>query len=193
MHRLKSIDPTTCALVPIDIQAKAIDPYKENQQYIERVYNKVIPNTVKLIEFFRSKDMPVIYVMFDVDILRPDELEVDDDVSPELGPLKDEIRLRKVSTGAFAGSAIDLLLRSKKISTVFFTGVDTSFCVLHTVLGAYDYGYQSVLVEDACAAVGGSAPHELVLNLLSSKPSVLVQTTERVIADYPWQNWVGRD
>ncbi len=39
-----------------------------------------------------------------------------------------------------------------EIETILITGVVTNFCVHSTAREAYDYGFQTIIVEDCCAA-----------------------------------------
>ena len=77
-----SVDPRTCALLVIDMQEYQV---RENgsiarllekavpgmlQYFIERVKKTIIPNIVKLLDFFRSHDLPVYFAK--LASMRPD-------------------------------------------------------------------------------------------------------------------------
>jgi nicotinamidase-related amidase len=51
--------------------------------------------------------------------------------------------------GAFIGTSLDGYLRQRGVTQLFLTGIATSSGVESTARGAYDYGYNVVLVVDA--------------------------------------------
>ena len=76
------------------------------------------------------------------------EAEILDELAPEPG----EVVLSKTSSGAFASTAIDAMLRHMGVTTLICCGVATNYCVETTVRAASDHGYEVVMVSDACAA-----------------------------------------
>ncbi|MDR7418431.1 MAG: isochorismatase family cysteine hydrolase [Armatimonadota bacterium] len=69
----------------------------------------------------------------------------------EVAPIGDEIVISKSSSGAFATTNIDRILRNMGITTLLFTGTATGGCVESTARDAVDLGYDVVVVADACA------------------------------------------
>jgi biuret amidohydrolase len=76
-----------------------------------------------------------------------------DDLSPKTGDLV--VTHKRV--GGFAASQLDVMLRSRGITTVVFTGVATNASVEGTAREASDLGYRTVIVEDACSAANEAA------------------------------------
>lgn len=74
------------------------------------------------------------------------------DIIEDVRPAEGDIVLDKTSSGAFASTAIDTVLRNLGVETLLFCGVATNYCVETSVRGASDRGYDAVLVSDACAA-----------------------------------------
>jgi nicotinamidase-related amidase len=68
---------------------------------------------------------------------------------PELGAQPSDLLVTKQRVGAFLGTSLDQLLRQRKVTQVFLTGVATSFGVESTARSAYDLGYNVVFVVDA--------------------------------------------
>jgi nicotinamidase-related amidase len=145
--------------------------------YYGRVRDAVIPNTARLLRFFRERSRPVVFVTVGVNLPdRSDGLsltrQIDDDLKarraggpmvvrgskgntiiPEVAPKDGELVINKTSRGPFNSTAIDQLLRNLGIKGLVVTGVSTECCVAMTAHDASDRGYQVLLVEDACTAV----------------------------------------
>ena len=66
-------------------------------------------------------------------------------------PLQNEKVFCKSTSNGFYKTTLDEYLRSKRIKKVFGCGLVTSVCVLNTINGAYDRGYETFLIEDCCA------------------------------------------
>ena len=68
------------------------------------------------------------------------------------GPVDGDLVVRKHRYSAFAGTSLDLLLRSRGIRTVVLAGVSTNSCVEATAREAFSLDYYVLYVEDACAS-----------------------------------------
>jgi len=188
---LKQINPEHCALAVIDIQPDAVNADgfmglvgAYNRELLDRFQTRmneiVWPNLEKLIDFFRSREMFVVYTVIG-----------GGDVHPRLKPREGEPVIIKHRCSAFGNSPFDLALRSQKIDTVFFTGVSTSHCVTRTALAALDHDYGVIAIEDACADPRTGDHDDAAMKILGLH--AYVQTTERVIADYPWHDWIDAE
>lgn len=174
-----------------------------------RLQNTVIPNIQRLLEFSRKNGVEVIYLTFgpqkanSADLYplgRLEEIRSRNDgasfdasnlksmsILDEIAPQKDELVINKLSSGAFASSNIDAVLRNMRLSTLFFTGVCTNMCVESTAREATDRGYNGIIIDDACSTYtqrGHDATLE-IFELIYGK----VARTEDVISEYPWDGW----
>ena len=70
----------------------------------------------------------------------------------ELAPEEGEVTVRKHRYSAFAGTDLDLILRSREIRTCIVTGVSTNVCVESTFRAAFDLGYYVIVPQDATAS-----------------------------------------
>jgi nicotinamidase-related amidase len=194
---LSGIDPQRSALAIIDLQKgcarewpSSIAKYDKNlgARFAQRMNEIAIPNVTQLLHLFREHDLPVIYTAIGQDEIIPE-------IAPDLnrhgrggsGKGTLEFVIAKWSSGAFATSAFDNVLRELGVATIFFVGTDTCGCVDHTMSEAYDRSYQTILIEDACV---GTFPelHEAVVKIWGYKG--FVRTTAQVVQDYPWDSWV---
>jgi nicotinamidase-related amidase len=73
-------------------------------------------------------------------------------IHDDLRPEPEDFIVVKRRISAFAGTTLDLVLRSLGRSTLVLTGVATNFVVEGTTRDACDAGYQVVVLEDCCAA-----------------------------------------
>ena len=69
-----------------------------------------------------------------------------------LAPVASDVVVQKYRYGAFAGTNLDLVLRSAGRETVVCCGVSTNVCVESTAREAFALDYYVVLPEDACAS-----------------------------------------
>ncbi len=157
-----SIDKSKTALVVIDLQKGIVGistaPYSASS---------VVANAAKLAGEFRINQMPVILVRVtpskdgkdalqpvadnptSMNVPRPPDWA---EIVPELGPEPGDIVITKRQWGAFYGTELDLQLRRRKIDTIVLCGISTNIGVESTARFAFEYGYQQIFVEDACAA-----------------------------------------
>ena len=70
----------------------------------------------------------------------------------ELAPAATDVLVEKYRYSAFAGTNLDLLLRSNGIKTVICAGVSTNVCVEATAREAFSADYYIVIPEDACGS-----------------------------------------
>jgi nicotinamidase-related amidase len=71
-------------------------------------------------------------------------------VVDELEQLPDDIKVDKYRISGFWDTQLDSILRNLDVKTVFFGGVNTDQCVMHTLTDAHFLGYNCLLVEDCC-------------------------------------------
>jgi nicotinamidase-related amidase len=129
----------------------------------------IIGNVAKAIAIARDKNIPVIYVTVGfrqgapeinmnnkgfaaakerfANVNMADFMKVHDD----LKPMADEVTVAKRRVSAFAGSDLEVILRSFGINHMILTGIATSGVVLSTLREASDKDYQLTVLSDCCA------------------------------------------
>jgi len=156
MAELK-LDPRKTALVMIDLQNAIV-----GMDTVPHPATKVVANSVKLAQTFRTHNAPVVYVRVDLnDFL---ELPVDEPFSlgkvPAIaseivlsaGFQPGDILVTKRHWGAFAGTDLEQQLKSRGIDTVVLTGISSNVGVESTARQGTGLGFGFLVVEDACAA-----------------------------------------
>lgn len=78
------------------------------------------------------------------------DYEIVDALKPEAA----DIIVPKPRYSGFAGTALDSLLRSRRIETLLVCGVATNVCVESTIRDAFFKEYFPILVRDACYQAG---------------------------------------
>ncbi|WP_303969514.1 cysteine hydrolase family protein [Sporosarcina ureae] len=69
----------------------------------------------------------------------------------------------KTRYSAFAGTNLDIQLRSRGITEIHLMGVCTDICILHTAVDAYNLGY-TIVVHEGGVASFNPAGHEWALS-----------------------------
>ena len=85
------------------------------------------------------------------------------EILPAVAPLPDDFVLTKHRVSSFAGSGLDVLLRSLDVTHLVLTGVSTSTAVLGTAVAAADLDFGLTVLSDACFNGSGVAQHEMLI------------------------------
>jgi nicotinamidase-related amidase len=85
------------------------------------------------------------------------------DILPAVAPEPGDFVLTKHRVSSFAGSGLDVLLRSMDVTHLVLMGASTSTAVLSTALAAADLDFELTVLSDACFNGSGVALHDLLL------------------------------
>jgi len=182
--------PENSALVIVDMQWYYLNRessycryfehlWPDSMSYIfERCQSTVIPNTLKLIDFFHTHDSHIIYLRLCGEDPERNDLHrffketfqkgrdlgfdniyplIDDPASQVIAELKPHdpgekiTEILKTTYSAFTSSQFEKFLRDKGIVTLVCTGLATSQCVETTARDASDRGFEIIHIEDAQA------------------------------------------
>lgn len=174
--------PEKTCLVVVDVQYATGNPetglgallnqqgrLHEAEYRYNRIATKVVPNTRKLLEFFRANDLRRVFLTYGSEVEDYSDLtgqlktlcqatknregEREHEIIDELKPTPTERVFNKITPSAFSSTPIDLVLsKAYGVDTLLFVGVSTNMCVEHTQRDAASYGYHCFLVDDACGA-----------------------------------------
>ncbi|HTC75982.1 MAG TPA: isochorismatase family cysteine hydrolase [Edaphobacter sp.] len=141
----------TAALIVIDLQKGVI------AMPTVHPISDIVSRSAQLARAFRRRGLPVVLV--NVTATAPGRTDVGKShvtITPDFAELiaqlerqPDDLVVSKQRIGAFIGTSLNDLLRSRGVTQVFLTGVATGSGVEATARSAYDYGYNVVLVVDA--------------------------------------------
>ena len=183
MHRYQGpwlLDPARTALIVVDMQHATgsrtaglgrMQKASEAGGYLDdrftRIENVVIPAIRNLLAAFRSRQLPIVYLVLGsarddysdmAPHLRAFTQAVGNKVGSAVHRILDEVRpepgdtvLRKTTVGGFASTKLGELLRDRKVDRIVLCGISTSYCVDQTAREAADRGFHALIVEDAVA------------------------------------------
>ncbi|KAA2281382.1 cysteine hydrolase family protein [Candidatus Nitrosocosmicus agrestis] len=161
-------------------------------------YQKVIPKVKELIQFCRTKNIPIFYTeavreATGIDLLtrfhrllplaREERLKVpitvrgtwDAQTIDEIKPTENDHIVIKRRDGAFQDTELRVWLQSEGINTLVFCGIDTSICVETSLREAFNIGYDVILVSDSTAS-GNKRHYETTLERVRDYYGLVLDT-----------------
>jgi len=180
-----AFDAQRAALIVVDVQRWFTEPdapiarWDEQQSpgitagYFRRVDSVVLPNIRTLLQCFRGRGLPVVYLavgttadgqdlpywMRSFDAAAVERLgcritpSIDDpiwQIDARVGPRAGELVLNKVSSGPMASTRLDQLLRNRGVDSVVVCGLTTAICVAQTAREISDRSFRVLVAGDAC-------------------------------------------
>jgi nicotinamidase-related amidase len=150
---------TTTALLVMDVQKAIVDRFPD-PDYLPRLRTAT--------DAARAAGIPVVFVtvgfrpgypeissrnkLFSAVARRGGSVGDDDsmDIHPDVAPEPGDIVVTKRRVSAFAGSDLDLVLRSQEADHLVLTGIATSGVVLSTLRQAADLDFRLTVLADGC-------------------------------------------
>jgi maleamate amidohydrolase len=152
--------------------------------------------TVPLLEFFRSRQDPIIFTRIvyaddgsdtgvwcrKVPRLRElTEAASASQVVNDLAPRAGELIVRKTQASAFFATSLSSILISKGIDTLVCAGATTSGCVRASVIDAMSWNFRPIVASD-CVGDRALGPHEANLFDMGQKYADLMTAREIIAA-----------
>jgi nicotinamidase-related amidase len=182
----------TSALLVMDVQVGIVERVPEGSTELLDAIGRAATAA-------RSAGIPVVYVRI---AFRPNGPEIsrrnrsfaalansgtfamdDDDaatqVHPAVAPHPEDVVVVKKRVSAFAGSDLDVLLRSLDIDELVLTGIATSGVVLSTLRYAADQDFRLAILRDGCAD-GDPEVHRVLMEKVFPRQAEVLTTAEWV-------------
>ena len=184
-----TLDPTTTALVVIDLQRGIV-----GTPTVPHAAADVIARSAQLAARFRERGALVVLVHVDpgpkgelfpraiTDIERPRLAGTPgwSDFVPEMTPQAGDVVVTKHQPSAFYGTDLEIQLRRRGIQTIVLCGISTNVGVEATARVGFEHGYNLVFASDAMAARDAELHTCSVSKFF---PTIgRVRTTEEIIA-----------
>lgn len=197
----EKVKPEHTALLVIDMLNDFLDPNGKTAQRANRPIHharSVIPVQSRLIAGARAAGVKVIYVNHTtlrdyssvsgpwLDARSRATWSVEDlcmegtwgaEVVSELAPVEHDVVVSKFRYSGFAGTNLDLVLRSVGVRTVVCAGVSTNACVEATAREAFSHDYYVIYAGDACASWDMDL-HRATLSTAAHRYAVVSETDE---------------
>jgi nicotinamidase-related amidase len=140
----------TKALIIIDIQ----NDYFENGKMELVESEKASKNANTILEIFRAKNFPIVHIQHIATsptatffLPNTEGAKINKNVTPK----GDEKVIIKHYPNSFRETELLDFLKSKQISELVICGMMTHMCIDTTTRAAYDLGFKSIVIGDACA------------------------------------------
>ncbi len=188
-----AIDPATTALLVMDFQVSIVDGFAMDK-------DELLTRTASLLDAARKSGLMVVYVVvgfragypevsrrnMSFSAIREAGRFAAGDSGAEIhlavAPRSGEVIVTKHRVGAFAGTDLDMILRSGGIETVLLAGIATSGVVLSTVRHAADADYRIVVVKDCCSDRDDEV-HRVLVEKVFRRQAVVV-TSDEVLREF---------
>lgn len=172
-------------------QNKALLVMDMQEPILKQLNPSITKQVAKTIEYARIQNIPIIYIRA---VMRKGAPEINTNnkffsshrlvlesvnpeewakISKEISPKEHDIIVDKRRFGAFEGTDLDLILRSKGYTSLILTGVVTSGVVLSTVREAADKDYHITVISDACSDINEETHNFLMKNIFPLQADVL--------------------
>lgn len=106
-----------------------------------------------------------------------DESDPTTQIHPRLSLREGEVLVTKRRVSAFAGSDLDVVLRSLEVDHLVLTGIATSGVVLSTTRQAADLDFRLTVIADACAD-GDPEVHRVLTEKVFPRQATVVNAAE---------------
>ena len=155
-------------------------------------FSSEVAATKDLLDVFRAAALPIAFTTIEYDadfrdagvfikkvpslavLLRGSPMcRIDDRIAPKTG----EYIVSKKFASSFFGTNLDTYLRTHGVDTLVITGCTTSGCVRASAVDSLQYGYQTIVVRDACGD-RAQGPHEANLFDMDAKYADVISLAE---------------
>ncbi|MFC2112925.1 cysteine hydrolase family protein [Bacteroidota bacterium] len=172
---LPEYDVEMPALMVIDLQGNTTGETSTHEHFLD-ISAELIAKVNELIEASDNADVPVIYVRSEIHkplINLINNSMAKGSIGSELDPrlkVVSDLHVTKDREDAFSNPQLDSILLQRKISKLYFVGLDAAHCVNSTIQAAQNRNYSISVISDA-----------VVSESIEMKDSILSEFSKREI------------
>ena len=147
-------------LLIIDIQ----NIYFEEGNYKLYHAEEASLKAAEIMEYFRNNEMPVIHIkhLFKDEKSVETELIRKREIHKNVKPAEGEIIIEKKYPSSFLNTGLQDYLEEMKIKKLVVVGMMSHMCIDTTVRASQNYGYDVIVIEDACTTKNLNTPDGIV-------------------------------
>ncbi|HOY70118.1 MAG TPA: cysteine hydrolase family protein [Methylotenera sp.] len=139
---------SNAALVMVDCQ----NTYRQGIMQLTNV-EPAIKEAQKLLHLARDLKIPIIHIQHDAGTGTPYDVNAEiGQISSEVAPINGESVITKNYPNAFVATPLEAQLKALNIKNVVITGFMTHMCINSTARGAFNLGFNPLVVASTCAS-----------------------------------------
>jgi maleamate amidohydrolase len=178
MHQPLQVPVSRAALLLVDLQ----EEHRFDERFLAADFESALANARRLLLAARTAGVAVFHAQYvrDFAIVPPRPFEITGAegkphfsdpgsgftaICPEVAPLPGETIVTKNDASAFAGTGLEIDLKSRNIEWLVIAGAWTEACVAASVRDATAQGFRVLLVKDACTSGSAHMHQTAILNL----------------------------
>ena len=136
------------ALLMVDCQ----NTYRQGIMQLTNV-EPAIKEAQKLLHLARDLKIPIIHIQHDAGAGTPYDVNAEiGQISSEVAPINGESVITKNYPNAFIATPLEAQLKALNIKNVVIAGFMTHMCINSTARGAFNLGFNPLVVASACAS-----------------------------------------
>lgn len=171
MTERKALDPTTTAVLVVDVQKLWTELAGS---FMDPPVADVLPRIARLVDAGRAAGATTILIrqIMTADEHTPNTMQWYDfirsnmlpgcpaaEFDPCIVPQPGDLEIIKKRYSAFVGTSLDELLRERGITSVVVLGLTTNMCVHSTVRDAWQRDYETITLADCCTELTDVGEH----------------------------------
>lgn len=139
---------SNAALIMVDCQ----NTYRQGIMQLTNV-EPAIQEAQKLLQLARDVKIPIIHIQHDAGVGTPYDVSAEiGKISAEVAPINGESVITKNYPNSFIATPLEAQLKALGIKNVVIAGFMTHMCINSTARGAFNLGFNPLVVASACAS-----------------------------------------
>ncbi|NOT16346.1 MAG: cysteine hydrolase [Methylotenera sp.] len=165
---------SNAALIMVDCQ----NTYRQGIMQLTNV-EPAIQEAQKLLQLARDVKIPIIHIQHDAGVGTPYDVSAEiGKISAEVAPINDESVITKNYPNSFIATPLESQLKALGIKNVVIAGFMTHMCINSTARGAFNLGFNPLVVASACASRSLTGANGKVIDAQTMHDSALAAISD---------------